>query len=95
MQKSVFEIKSQSMSDFYMYYTREGRNTFAVATIDLSNPYIKNHKKAHSLQSYNPKTHTRVFDWKSDRFITVPLSSIRKLVPLATVLKNDNRYNRV
>lgn len=76
------------MNDFYMYYTRNGSSTFAVATIDVSNPYIKSHKRAQNLRPYNPDTHARVWDWKSDRFITVPLTSVRKLVPLSTVLKN-------
>lgn len=88
MQKSVFDTKSRQMNDFYLYYTRNGRNTFAVATTDVSSPYIKSHKRAQNLPKYNPNTHARVWDWKSDRFITVPLSDVKKLVPLSTVLKN-------
>lgn len=95
MQKKVFDAKSAEMNDFYLYYTKpDGRSTFAVATVDVSSPYIKNHKRAKNLKPYNPSTHARVWDWKSDRFLEIPLSKVRKLVPLATVLKNEHRYNR-
>lgn len=89
MHKSIFESKASEMGDFYMYYTREGRTVFTVATSDFDNKYIQNHKNFKRKPKFNPFTHALVWSWQADRLITVALSDVKKLVPLGTVLKNQ------
>ena len=87
MQAKVYKQKSSSMGDFYIYYNKAGKTVFSVCTADLSTPYIKNHRRFKNLK-YNSETHAVVWSWQADRLLKIPLSDIKKLVPLATVLKN-------
>lgn len=85
MDRATFVKDSNSMGDFYMYYNREGRSSFTVATTDLSCPYIKN--KARPIH-YNPLSEVVVWSWQADRLIKVALTDIKKLTPLSAALKN-------
>lgn len=91
MKKATFDKKAHEMGDFYMYYSNEdGKVVFAVGTTDMSTPHIKNHRRMKNLPEYNPFTHVRIWNWKADRPLTVALECVKKLVPLGTVLRNNN-----
>lgn len=91
MKESVFLQKSSEFGDFYIYYlSPENSVTFAVATSNLSTAYIKNHPRLKRQEKFPLKRNeVRVWDWKSDRPIDIPLENIKKLVPLQSVLQND------
>lgn len=89
MQKSVFHSKADEMGDFYVYYNRDGKTSFTVATTDFSNKYITSHKNYKRMPKFNPFTHVVVWSWQADRLLTLALSDVKKLVPLGTVLKNQ------
>lgn len=85
MKMEDFISKSKEMGDFYVYYTTEERpNSFIVATQEYS-PYIKDKDRKFK---FNPKTEVKLFSFTQNRFVVLPVKSIKKLVPLATVLKN-------
>lgn len=89
MQKTLFQEKANEMGDFYMYYTATiggvgPKVTFGVCTADLDNPYIK----SHPAPKHVPSNKVLVWNWKANRYLVVNYDAIKKLVPLATVLKN-------
>lgn len=102
MKAETFWNKAKEFGDFYLYFARPDTQevTFAVATADLSTAYIRNHprfkaaKRAVSkgVVGSTPNTHVDLWDWKSDRPLSVELSSVKKLVPLQSVLKNERPY---
>ena len=102
MKAATFWDKAKEFGDFYIYFARPDTQevTFAVATADLSTPYIRNNsrfkaaKRAVSKGVVPPTSNTCVdlWDWKSDKLICVELASIKKLVPLQSVLKNERPY---
>lgn len=90
MKLSDFEAKANSMGDFYVYFTGEdNKPSFLVATTDFSTPYIQNHAKFKK-KSKEPLVtdHVAMWNWKSDNLVMLPLTSIKKLVPLSSVLQN-------
>lgn len=89
MQLDTFMSKSQEMGDFYVYFTDPVLKTdkFAVATTDLSTKYIatSSRKKPKLLAG-----EVLMWNWLSNNYLKLPIFSIKKLVPLASVLKNDS-----
>lgn len=93
MLKEVFEQKSQAMGDFYVYYTKKdtGLATFAVGTTDLSTPYIASRLKQKQRNTTTSETEVVLWSWTGDNLLKLDLSQIKKLVPLASVLKNGSQ----
>jgi len=91
MQLETFNAKAQEMGDFYVYFVDPVTKVdkYAVATADLSTTYIKESRRK------KPKTvdgEVLMWNWSSNNYLRVPCSSIKKLVPLASVLKNVRPY---
>ena len=90
MQKEIFHEKAEEMGDFYLYHTVHIPNvgtkvTYSICTLELDNPYIKSQRR----HNFKPQdTKAVLWDWKTNRFIQVSYGNIKKMVPLATVLKN-------
>ncbi len=91
MLREVFNTKAESMGDFYVYYTKKdtGLTTFAVCTADLTNQYIAKATRFKSAKCTEDQV--VLWNWTSNNLITLDLKQIKKLVPLASVLKNGNQ----
>jgi len=91
MKPQIFSSKAEEFGDFYVFYPRPdtAEITFAVATSDLSTPYIKTHKRFKSVKTPVAEGFVRLWDWKSDRLLDIEVSTIKKVVPLQSVLQND------
>lgn len=90
MLRSTFDKKAAEMGDFYVYYTRKDTNviTFAVATADLNNNYIRSkHKRTYPLS----ENEVLLWSWTGDNLLKLDLNQVKKLVPLSSVLKNGNQ----
>lgn len=101
MKLEDFKIKAELFGDFYVYYTKEGTNhqTYLVGTTDFSPPYIAN---IVGEQVRNPKikkamleankdgdrSTVAIFSYSSNKLRFLPVSRIRRLVPLSAILKN-------
>ena len=88
MQLETFVAKSEEMGDFYVYFTDPVLKVekFAVATTDLSTPYIaKSTRRKPKLEAGE----VLMWNWTSNNFFKLPIFCIKKLVPLSSVLKND------
>lgn len=95
MKAATFWDKAKEFGDFYIYFARPDTQevTFAVATADLSTAYIRNHARFKGQKrKEQPEGSVLLWDWKSDRPLSVELSSVKKLVPLQSVLKNERPY---
>lgn len=91
MLKEVFDTKATAMGDFYVYYAKKdtGLTTFAVCTADLTNDYIA---KAISFKSTKcTEEQVVLWNWTSNNLLILDLKQIKKLVPLASVLKNGSQ----
>lgn len=89
MNLSTFNEKASQMGDFYVYYTnRQGKPTFSVCTNEFSK-YMKV-----NLKNKDPFNQVLLWNYSANRPVLIPLSSIRKLVPLGTVLKNERFVKR-
>jgi hypothetical protein len=93
MQLNVLTAKSQEMGDYYVYHLKDDGKTvsFFVGTSDLSTPYIQEQiKKQTRGQPIRglPDTHVYMWSWTHNSLRQVELKSIKKLVPLSSVLKN-------
>ena len=88
MQLEVFQNKANEMGDFYVYFTRPDKTTgYFVATADLNNKYIQeqiSRRKQDPLKDGN----VRMWSWSANQVVDLDVKSIKKLVPLASVLKN-------
>lgn len=88
MQLEVFQNKANEMGDFYVYFTRPDKTTgYFVATADLNNKYIHeqmSRRKQETLKDGN----VRMWSWSANAVVDLDVKSIKKLVPLASVLKN-------
>lgn len=93
MLKEVFDQKSQAMGDFYVYYTKKdtGLTTFAVCTTDLSTPYIATRLKQKQRNTEALADQVVLWSWTGDNLLKLELKQIKKLVPLASVLKNGSQ----
>lgn len=94
MKATVFHSKANEMGDFYVYFRDEQNNpTFLVGTTDFSTTYIREQlakQRNKTKETVDVTTHVKVWDWTRNRVAVIKLSSISKLVPLSTVLKNGN-----
>lgn len=92
MKKEVFEQKAAEMGDFYVYYTStdpmDKSKKFAVATVDFSTKYIRDRLRKNLLLDATTEAH--LWSWTHNKMISIPYTSISKLVPLSTVLQNGD-----
>lgn len=92
MLRPVFESKAASMGDFYVYYVKKdtGLPTFAVATADLtSEQYIVDRLKHRDVTT--TENQVALWSWTSNNLLKLDLDQVKKLVPLASVLKNGTQ----
>jgi hypothetical protein len=88
MQLEVFQNKAKEMGDFYVYFTRPDKTTgYFVATADLNNAYIHEQMSKRKAEPLNPDQ-VRLWNWSANSISHIDVKSIKKLVPLASVLKN-------
>lgn len=84
MKREEFERKASQMNDFYLYYKGDHRQKYLVGTVDFSTPYIAERIKQLPLD----EDEVLVWSWEANRARKISLKRIKKLVPLATILKN-------
>ena len=89
MRKEVFEKKAASMEDFIIYYQKPGDENAkiilsTVVSYNLDNDYIQ--ARLRNSEVYNDKA--VLWNWTANRRLVVDYSRIKKLIPLASVLKN-------
>lgn len=88
MLKSQAIAQASKLGDFYMYYQREnGPGTaYLAGTTDFSTPYIqeKYAKLDDSvLKQAESEDKVLVFSWTANKFRTMAVNKIKRLVPLA------------
>ena len=102
MKLEEFLSKAEQFGDFYVYYTKEGttHQTYLVGTTDLSPPYIanivgeqmRNPRVKNAINEANKqgdRSNVAIFSYSSNKLRFLPVSRIRRLVPLSSVLKNS------
>lgn len=88
MQLEVFQNKAKEMGDFYVYFTRPDKTTgYFVATADFNNAYIHEQAAKRKVEQIIPGQ-VRLWNWSANCVSYIDIKSIKKLVPLASVLKN-------
>lgn len=88
MQLAVFQAKANEMGDFYVYFTRPDKTVgFFVATADLNNKYIHEQMSKRKTEPLNADQ-VCLWNWTANSISYIDVKSIKKLVPLASVLKN-------
>lgn len=90
MQREVFEKKAKQFGDFVIFYQKTDKHGnvkvhHTVASYELDNPYIVSKMRN---TAYDAETKALMWNWNADRRLIVDYSRIKKLVPLASVLKN-------
>ena len=70
---------------FIYYYNSKGKQRFIIGTIDFSTRYIAN-KPQQPLEIPNA---ILVFCWDTDKFKQVRLNTVFNIVPLSSVLRNQ------
>lgn len=89
MQLAVFQAKAKEMGDFYVYFTRPDKTTaYLVATTDFDNRYINEQVSKRKAAEPLAADHVKVWNWSANCVSYLDVKSIKKLVPLASVLKN-------
>lgn len=89
MQLAVFQAKASEMGDFYVYFTRPDKTTaFLVATTDFDNRYINEQMSKRKTTEPLTPDQVKVWNWSANCVSYLDVKSIKKLVPLASVLKN-------
>ena len=86
MKKSVFESKANQMGDFYVYYQKPNTNiiTFGICTLEV-NDYIS--KRSRNIVASSDEA--VMWNWRYNSQLKIPYSSIKKMTPLSSVLKNN------
>lgn len=89
MKASDFVAQAEQLGDFYLYYAKEGAKgtTYLVGTTDLDNKFIK----ANMVMPKTPLTadEVLVWSWSSAKLRVMNVTKIKRLIGLATVLKNN------
>lgn len=88
MKQSVFEAKAAQMGDFYVYYQKRDSNliTFGICTVDFDNHHIQSKLRGTKVQ----EGEVLMWNWRYDSPLKVSYDKIKKLTPLAAVLKNHS-----
>lgn len=77
-----FSIKAEALGDFNIFYTnREGKQSFAVATADLSTRYIQEHPKFKRHVKV-PAGSVKLWSWTNDNILIVPYAHVKSISPI-------------
>lgn len=93
MKLDIFLDKMNRAGDAYVYYVSpvSKKQKYHVCTLELDNcEYIQNKLKARARMADPLEGQVRAFCWDLDDFKIIDVSQVNNVVPLSSMIKQDN-----